>query len=210
MPQVKRLFFDMGSTLIDETLSFERWFQNAAALSGGALSACEIEKEYRAGMIRGEPTVAGQLKACGLYDIDSSALYPSELDRPYPEAKEVLDKLYGCYKLGIIANQKAGAELRLEQYGLLRYFDVIAASAEAGLKKPEPRLFKLALSQAGCEPGEAAMIGDRLDNDIFPAKALGFTTVRILQGYGSLQISKSPDFEPDYTVASLTQFLDIF
>ena len=56
MPQVKRLFFDMGSTLIDETLSFERWFQNAAALSGGALSAYEIEKEYRAEMIRREPT----------------------------------------------------------------------------------------------------------------------------------------------------------
>ena len=210
MPQIKWLFFDMGSTLIDETLSCERWFQNAAALSGGALTAREIEKEYRAGMRRGEPTVAGQLKACGLYDIDSSRLYPSELDRPYPEAKEVLDKLCEGYKLGIIANQNAGAQQRLEQYGLLRYFGVIAASAEAGLKKPDPRIFTLALRQAGCKPGEAAMIGDRLDNDIFPAKALGFTTVRILQGYGSLQIPKSRDFEPDYTAASLAQLLDIF
>lgn len=210
MPQIKWLFFDMGSTLIDETLSCERWFQNAAALSGGALTAREIEKEYRAGMRRGKPTVAGQLKACGLYDIDSSRLYPSELDRPYPEAKEVLDKLCEGYKLGIIANQNAGARQRLEQYGLLRYFGVIAASAEAGLKKPDPRIFTLALRQAGCKPGEAAMIGDRLDNDIFPAKALGFTTVRILQGYGSLQIPKSRDFEPDYTAASLTQLLDIF
>jgi len=200
----------MGSTLIDETQSYMSWFRNASQLISGALSADEIEKEYCAGMIKGTPTIAGQLKVYGFTGSGTNHLYPSELDMPYPETEKVLDQLSKTYKLGIIANQNAGSELRLKQYGLRQYFEVIVASAEAGVKKPDPRIFRLALEQTNCEPEQAAMIGDRLDNDIFPAKALGFTTVRILQGYGRLQVPKSSEYEPDFTVDELIQLLNIF
>ena len=210
MDKINWLFFDMGSTLIDETQSYMGWFRSASQLIGGALSAEEIEKAYCAGMIKGNPTIAGQLNAYGFTGNSTNHLYPSELDIPYPEAEKVLDQLFRTYKLGIIANQNAGSELRLKQYCLRQYFDVIVASAEAGVKKPDPRIFRLALEQANCEPEQAAMIGDRLDNDIFPANALGFTTVRILQGYGRLQVPKSAEYEPDFTVDTLMQLLNIF
>lgn len=90
------------------------------------------------------------------------------------------------------------------------FFDVVVASAEAGVKKPNPQLFQIALAQANCRAREAAMVGDRLDNDIFPAKSLGFTTVRVLQGFGKLQHPASPAYEPDYTIASLPRLLGIF
>lgn len=51
MNKINWLFFDMGSTLIDETQSYMGWFRNASQLIGGALSAHEIEREYCAGMI---------------------------------------------------------------------------------------------------------------------------------------------------------------
>lgn len=210
MNKINWLFFDMGSTLINETQSYMGWFRNASQLIGGALSAREIEKEYCAGMVKGTPTIAGQLKAYGFTGSSTNHLYPSELDVPYPEAEKVLDQLSRTYKLGIIANQNAGSELRLEQHGLRQYFSVIVASAEAGVKKPDPRIFGLALKQANCGPEQAAMIGDRLDNDIFPANVLGFTTVRILQGYGRLQVPKSSEYEPDFTVDALMQLLNIF
>lgn len=210
MDKINWLFFDMGSTLIDETQSYMGWFRNASQLIGGALSADEIEKAYCVGMIKGNPTIAGQLKAYGFTGNSTNHLYPSELDIPYPEAEKVLGYLSRTYKLGIIANQNAGSELRLKQYGLRQYFDVIVASAEAGVMKPDSRIFRLALEQANCEPEQAAMIGDRLDNDIFPTNALGFTTVRILQGYGRLQVPKSSEYEPDFTVDTLMQLLNIF
>lgn len=210
MKQIKWLFFDMGSTLLDETQSCKVWFQNASKLIGGALSAHEIEQEYRAGMRRGVPSLSSHLKTFGLTGADTAGLYPAEMDIPYPETANVLLHLSQNYKLGIIANQNAGSEERLLRFGLRQYFDVITASAEAGFKKPDPRIFSLALRQADCQPSDAAMIGDRLDNDIFPAKALGLMTVRILQGYGSLQIPKSAAYEPDFTVDSLTQLLSVF
>jgi hypothetical protein len=44
-------------------------------------------------------------------------------------------------------------------------------SEEIGLEKPNPAIFRLALSHAGCAPKEAVTIGDRLDNDIPPSVA---------------------------------------
>lgn len=207
---IKWLFFDMGSTLLDETESYKGWFRNASAAIGGALSPQEIEREYCAGMERGNPTVQGQLKAYGFSSKPTGSLYPSDLDTPYPEAGRVLKQLAKRYKLGIIANQNPGSEARLEQYGLRCFFDVIAASAEICFKKPQPQIFEYALSKAGCTAEQAVMIGDRLDNDIFPAKQMGFTTVRILQGYGKLQTPRSAAYESDYTIQSLSQLLDIF
>jgi 8-oxo-dGTP diphosphatase/putative hydrolase of the HAD superfamily len=86
---------------------------------------------------------------------------------------------------------------------------VIASSAELGISKPDKEIFRLALAMADCRPENAVMVGDRLDNDIRPAKELGMKTVRIRKG---LAIYMKPSCEaevPDYTVDSLSEILSI-
>ena len=207
---VEWLFFDMGSTLVDDCAAYRQWFANAAALTGGALSALDIEREYCAGMARYQPTIAGQLRPYGFTGASAENLYPAELDQAYPEAQSLLERLAGSYKLGVIANQSPGSQARLQRYGLLSYFLVVVASAEAGVAKPDPRIFELALAEAGCTPTTALMIGDRPDNDIYPAKRLGLKTVRIRQGYAASQEPRSPDYEADVTVDHLTDLLPLF
>lgn len=57
-----------------------------------------------------------------------------------------------------------------------------------GLISPYPDCFNvfevLRQTPAGCIPQNAVMIGDRLDNDIAPANAMGMKTVWIKQGFG--------------------------
>ncbi|MCA9848010.1 MAG: HAD family hydrolase, partial [Dehalococcoidia bacterium] len=48
---------------------------------------------------------------------------------------------------------------------------------EAGVSKPHPRFFQLALERAGAEASRSIVIGDRLDNDVEPAVAAGITAV---------------------------------
>jgi putative hydrolase of the HAD superfamily len=210
MEPIRWLFFDLGSTLLDETLSYPVWFQNASAAIGGALSPQEIENGYIDGMIAYKPTIVGQLKPFGYTGESTNHLYPAELDSPYPDAATVLTALSRKYNLGVIANQVAGTETRLVRYGLRQYLQVIVSSTEAGVSKPNPAIFTRALEQAHCAPSQAAMIGDRLDNDIFPARQMGMLTVRILQGYGRLQTPQSAAYTPDYTVGSLSELLNIF
>ena len=54
----------------------------------------------------------------------------------------------------------------------MKYIDLLIASAEVGVEKPDRHIFELALERAGCKPEEAAMVGDRLDNDIVPANEI--------------------------------------
>ncbi len=202
---VKWLFFDMGSTLIDETESYKGWFQNASGAIGGKLSPEEIERGYLEGLKRYAPTVAGLLKPYGYAQDTAAPLYPVERIRAYPQARPLLERLSKTYKLGVIANQAAGADKRLEWFGLLRYFQFVLGSADVGLSKPDPRIFLLALTKAGCAPGEAVMIGDRPDNDIYPAKKLGMRTICVRQGPAAVQIPRSPEYEADVTVHTLDE-----
>ena len=73
-------------------------------------------------------------------------------------------------EIGVIANQSPGSEERLTRWGLIPFISVCVASAEVGLEKPDPAIFDLALRHAGCAASEPVMIGDRLDNDIRPAR----------------------------------------
>ena len=210
LENIQWLFFDMGSTLIDETFSIPVWFARASAAVGGQISAQEIERGYLHGMATYAPTIVGQIKPFGYAGNSAAPLYPSELDTPYPQAKPLLDCLSKRYKLAVIANQSPGAGERLERHGILRYFDFVLGSADVGFSKPDPRIFRLALEKAGCEPREAVMIGDRPDNDIYPAKQLGMRTIRIRQGWASCQLPRSEEYEADVTVDYLDDINVVF
>jgi len=126
----------------------------------------------------------------------------SQIDR----ARDTADVLAG---LGIIANQFPGSEQRLQRYGIRHLLDHVLASAELGLAKPDPRIFALAREKAKCDPGDAWMTGDRLENDIAPANRLGWNTIRVLQGYNALQEPRNTEEEPDFTVTELAEIVSI-
>jgi FMN phosphatase YigB (HAD superfamily) len=86
-------------------------------------------------------------------------------------AVEALEKMRSHWRLGIIANQPPECRRSLERRGLLGFFEVVAISDELELHKPDVRLYQWALSESGCDPSRAVMIGDRRDNDIVPAKS---------------------------------------
>lgn len=54
------------------------------------------------------------------------------------------------------------------------------------------------------------MIGDRLDNDIIPAKRLGMNTVWIKQGFAAFRKADDEMEIPDFEVGSLTELLALF
>jgi FMN phosphatase YigB (HAD superfamily) len=67
----------------------------------------------------------------------------------------------------------------LEAAGLSQWVDGIVTSADAGVRKPLPAIFLLALRAAGCLPEEAVMVGNSERADIEPAVALGMRAVLV-------------------------------
>ena len=205
MKSIKWIFFDLGSTLIDEEDCKE--YRVAETLKqSGAPSKEEFYRQMEYLVSVNMLPYKDAVKKFGLEQVK----WPKHLEKLYPESREVLQALHGRYKLGIIANQSAGTEERLVQFGIRDYFDVVVASAEAGVAKPDKRIFELALSQAGCSANEACMVGDRLDNDIAPAAEMGMYTVWVRQSWFGMGNADLARFKPNFTVDRISEVAEIF
>ncbi len=204
MKTTRWIFFDVGSTLIDESLCYKDCIHQV--IQGTTLT---YDQFLQTMLDYYHQNLAGDHEAAAFYQLPLPK-WPSHLEHPYPEAQDCLKQLHQSYKIGIIANQYLGTTERLKQYGLLPYIDLVVSSEEEGVKKPDLRIFRLALQRAGCSAEESYMIGDRLDNDIVPAKALGMKTIRILQGFGQYATVRFEEERPDHTIGSLNELIDMF
>ena len=205
----KWIFFDIGYTLVNEDEVWEcRCREQVAGDEAKALglSAADIYAEIECASRLFLPQYRTVVKKFGF---ENAAPYRHELEILYPDAKCVLETLSGRYRLGVIANQTGGLSERLAEFGIRGYFDAVISSWEHGIMKPDVGLFRAALAEAGCEPCDAVMVGDRLDNDIKPAKSLGMGTIWIKQGFGALQTPPSAEYEPDAEVENLMELLEI-
>ena len=205
MKYVKWIFFDIGSTLVDETEAYRHRIRDAICGTDITIEQFNEKLVYFA-----KQNLKGDLEAIKYFGLTKTPWHKED-EILYPDAERVLK--YLCdkgYKIGVIANQSLGTAERLEKWGLGRYIDVVAASAEFGFSKPDEKIFRYALEQAECVAENAVMIGDRLDNDIYPAKKLGMKTVWIRQGFAAYQTPENEDYEADYAVDNLIELMNLF
>jgi len=127
----------------------------------------------------------------------------------YEDAIKCLELLFKENALGIIANQSKPVDNRLKAYGIYKYFKPIISSCDVGCEKPDLEIFRLALKQSTNLFSENWMIGDRIDNDIIPAKKMGWKTIRVLQGNHRQQEPKTDIEKADYTVNKLSEIPEI-
>ena len=201
---IKWIFFDVGSTLVDETEAYDHRVREMIA--GTNITFKEFDDVRIALARQGLDGNSATIKHFGL----TKTPWHSEDEVPYSDAQSTLAALVDKgYKLGIIANQKLGTEERLESWGLRQYFEVIAASAEIGYAKPDKEIFVKALELAKCTAVESVMVGDRLDNDINPAKAIGMKTVWVKNGLAQYQGAELGEGVADYQIGSLSELLRI-
>ena len=201
--EIEWIFFDLGSTLIDETEVYAQRFRET--VRGSDVSVSEFQKTAVRFWAQG---LDGYPQAAAYYGL-SKAPWRSAYEFLFDGCAAVLEALKARgYRLGVIANQVPGTEDRLKAWDILQFFDVVAASAELGTAKPDPAIFLWALHAANCKPENAVMIGDRIDNDILPAQALGMKTVRVLTGPAA--VFRPADDPSDAVVCFLSALPDLF
>jgi len=219
MQDARWLFFDLGNTVISEERAWERRIQRLASSLeryGRRPTIEQVRGAFREASEEFAPRLITRAIEKLIDNLEyrklilAEARYDKELESPYEGAEETLGKLSSRYRIGVIANQPAGTEERLVKWGLMPLISICLSSTEVGLEKPDPAIFQLALSQSGCEPEQAVMIGDRLDNDIRPARLLGWKTIRIAYGFARFQSPRDGMDEADLTLANLKGLVPVF
>ncbi|MGD9885907.1 MAG: HAD family hydrolase [Reyranella sp.] len=107
--------------------------------------------------------------------------------------------------LGIVANEPERARDKLGRAGVDGLFSHHGLSGVTGFSKPDPRAFLTAAEALGVAPDECIMVGDRIDNDIVPAKALGMAAIQLRGGRHRRQRPRSPAEEPDAVVTDVPE-----
>ena len=93
---------------------------------------------------------------------------------PYEGTVEALQALKARgIRIGVCSDNTAELQFRkLRVLGIGSYFDFVVTSAEAGIEKPDPKIFERALQKADCAPEECLFVGDVYKKDVLgPEKA---------------------------------------
>ncbi len=95
--------------------------------------------------------------------------------RAVPGAHELLTEVRrrGLRIVAVTNNLVDEQEDKLRHTGLRDRFDALVISEAAGVSKPDPEIFRLALDAAGASAAEAVMLGDSWPNDFLGAYGAG-------------------------------------
>jgi len=127
--------------------------------------------------------------------------------RLYPNVRDVLDTLRQSFPMAVISDaQSAYARGELHQVGLLDYFDPIIVSGDHGFRKPDRRLFQMALDGLGVPADRTLYVGNDMHRDIYGAQEMGMLTVMFDSDQGTKEYL---DCVPDYTITDHRELLDI-
>ena len=86
------------------------------------------------------------------------------------ETIEVLESLYGKYKLAIISNGDSFSQhSKIVHVGIEKYFDEVVVSGDLGIHKPDERIFFLTAEKLGVKCEECIVVGDVFSKDILGA-----------------------------------------
>lgn len=206
--------FDIGETLINETRIWSRWADRLGVprltfmgVLGGVAAQGRSHREvfefFRPGF-----DLEGELERWRADDPDGLRSN-FDGDDLYPDVRPTLSRLREMGKRVVIAgNQPRQAHAALEAMELDT--DAILISADLGFEKPARGFFEKVAEAAGSKPADVLYVGDRLDNDVLPAKAMGMQTALIRRGpWGYLQAEWPHAAEADSIVNSLSEIPDL-
>lgn len=102
---------------------------------------------------------------------------------PYFDLVYILPELQSRYRLAVLTDELYDIQVeKVKRLGLSGYFTEIISSEQAGVTKPDKRLFEYALNRLGVSAGESMMIGDNPSADIRGARSVGMRTAWLRRG----------------------------
>lgn len=180
---IDAVFFDVGGTILDESYEFHAWADwlgvprhTMSAVLGSVIArGLDYQETFRTFRPDFDIVAERELRAAAG---EQESFGEKDL---YPDARSCLASLKGQGLLvGLAGNQPAQAEPLLRDLDLP--VDVIHTSEGWGVAKPSPAFFEHVVREGGGDASTILYVGDRPDNDVRPALAVGLKTCLIRRG----------------------------
>jgi FMN phosphatase YigB (HAD superfamily) len=198
--------FDVGETLVDESRAWSEWARwlgvselTLAAILGATIARGRDHVDALR-IVRPGFDLAAERRARAKAGVPDE-LRPGDL---YPDA---MPCLAAVREMGLVVGAAGNTGIEVERF--LRTscgVELTASSAGLGVAKPAPGFFAAITQLVGVEPARIAYVGDRLDNDVLPARAAGMVAVHIRRGpWGHLHAELPEAKRADIRIDSLVE-----
>jgi len=196
---ITHLFFDAGNTLVfpNFTLVSEKLAARGATVDAATLERAEQETRFQLddpALVKSSNDSARWslyfetiFRRSGVTDQGLIATVLEELRLIHrtsnlweivpPDVPEALSSLKGRYRMSVISNANGTVRDKLRRVGLLDFFETVLDSAEEGIEKPDPRIFRAAVDRTGARMDQSLYIGDMYHIDVAGARAAGMDVV---------------------------------
>jgi putative hydrolase of the HAD superfamily len=193
---VSAVVFDLGGVITESPMHAFAAYEASAGLPSGLirrLNSTNPDTNAWARYERNELDVAGfreafeaEALAAG-HRVDASRVLAALSGDVRQEMVAALHRLRDAgFPLGLLSNNVAPMERTGRIGELLELFDAIVESSVEGVRKPEPEIYTRALERLSAavgrslSPADCAYLDD-LGINLKPARALGFTTIKVVE-----------------------------
>lgn len=146
-----------------------------------------------------------------------SFLYDYERPRVMrrPHLKETMEELRDMgLRLGVISNiiSRSVVPHFLAEYDIDRLMECVITSAETGIRKPDPGIFRIAEQRLALRPEELAYVGDTISRDVRGTRNAGWALMIRIKNPSIAHRDvglENAGFDPDYSIEDLAEIPDI-
>jgi putative hydrolase of the HAD superfamily len=125
---------------------------------------------------------ATESKALG-HEVDGRHVVGMLMGELRPRMVEAVRRCAERLKTGLLTNNFVIGDGHVDREGemarVMSMFDVVVESSRVGVRKPDPRFYEIACTQLEIDPSEAVFLDD-LGVNLKPARALGMTTIKVV------------------------------
>ncbi|MFL5327709.1 MAG: HAD family hydrolase [Gemmataceae bacterium] len=182
---IRAILFDFGNVVgfFDHRRATKR-FAPAAKLSEDEMFdqiySNHLEHEFESGRMSADEFVAHVTNMIG-YDKSHEEFQTAFVDifTPNPPVMALIPRLKPRYKLVLASNTNElhSAHFRATYADVLRHFDALGMSFEAGVRKPDPEFYRYCARLAGVAPSECLFIDD-VEANVEGARAVGMQAIQ--------------------------------
>ena len=215
VPRVPLLFFDLDNTLLDRAGAVRQWAQSFLAGLGVpedldwliAMDADGLTSRWDlAEAIRDRYLLSTSL--LDLVDTLSAELVDRARLDPLDACALRIAADAGWVPVLVSNGDDRIQEDRIRRSGLDRYVATWVVAGEAGVSKPNPRIFEIAAARAGVPLRGAWVVGDGPEEDVGGADVLGLPSVWLHRGRQWSEHRYAPTRVADCVIAAVAAVLD--
>lgn len=192
---IRAALFDFGGVILSSPFEAFARFEGERGLPAGFLRQVNATNHHENAWARLERSELGldefavefakESAALG-HEVDGGEVLALLAGEIRPEMVEALRRCHERLKTACLTNnfvafdgEESVDEPAPPHAAVLSHFDVIVESSQVGVRKPDPRFYEIACEKLAIEPTQAVFLDD-LGINLKPAKAMGMTTIKVV------------------------------